>query len=42
MDEPQELAGLRALDDPVVVGGGQRDGLADRQPGHGVLGDAPW
>ena len=40
VDVPQELAGLRALDDPVVIGRGQRDGLADRQPGHGLLGRA--
>ena len=27
--DPQEVAGLRALDDPVVVGAGQREDLAD-------------
>ena len=37
VDDPQELAGLRALDDPVVVGGGERDRLADRQPGDGLV-----
>ena len=37
VDDPQEVAGLGALDDPVVVGGGQRHRLADREPGHGLL-----
>ena len=36
----EELAGLRALDDPVVVRAGQRDDLADRQLGQGGLGHA--
>ena len=36
----QEVAGLRALDDPVVVGRGQRDDLADRQPGQRLLAGA--
>ncbi len=40
MDHPQELAGLRALDDPVVVGRGERDRLADGQPGQRLLGRA--
>ncbi len=40
VDQAQEVAGLRALDDPVIVGGRQRDRLADRQPGHGLLGRA--
>ena len=40
VDDPQELAGLRALDDPVVIGGGERDRLADRQPGDGLVGRA--
>ena len=31
---PQELTGLGALDDPVVVGAGQREHLAHRQPGQ--------
>jgi hypothetical protein len=33
---PQELAGLRALDDAVVVGGGQGHDLADPEPGQRV------
>jgi hypothetical protein len=37
----QELAGLRALDDAVVVGAGQRDRLADRERAS-VSSDAPW
>ena len=36
VDHPQEVAGLGALDDPVVVGRGQRHDLADRQPGDGL------
>ena len=40
VDLLQELPGLRALDDPVVVGRGQRDRLADGQPGQGLLGRA--
>ena len=40
VDHPQEFAGLRPLDDPVIVGGGQRDRLADRQPDEGLLGRA--
>ena len=40
VDLLQELPGLRALDDPVVVGRGERDRLADRQPGQGLLGRA--
>jgi hypothetical protein len=37
VDDPQEVAGLGALDDPVVVGRGQRHGLADRELGHGLF-----
>ena len=40
VDAAQEVAGLGALDDPVVVGRGERDRLADRQPGQGLLGRA--
>ncbi len=40
VDRPQELAGLRPLDDPVVVGRGERHRLADRQPVHRLLGRA--
>ena len=36
----EELAGLRALDDPVVVGRGQRHDLADRVAGQRLLGGA--
>ncbi len=39
-DDPQELAGLRSLDDPVVVGGRERHRLADSQPGQGLGGRA--
>ena len=38
--DPQEVAGLRALDDPVVVGRRQRHDLADGEPGEGLLGGA--
>ena len=38
VDLLQELTRLGALDDPVVVGRGERDRLADRQPGQGLLG----
>ena len=34
VDSLQELTGLRALDDPVVVGRGHRDLTADGQPGQ--------
>jgi hypothetical protein len=37
---PQEVAGFRALDDAVVVGGGQRDELADAQVGDAFLAGA--
>ena len=40
VDGAQELAGLRALDDAVVVGGGQRDQLADAQFGDAFLAGA--
>ncbi len=40
VDPLEELAGLRALDDPVIVGRGERHRLADRQPGEGLLGRA--
>ena len=40
VDPAQEVAGLRALDDPVVVGRGQRHDLADRQPGQRLGGRA--
>ena len=33
VDAAQEVAGLRALDDPVVVGRRQREDLADRAAG---------
>ena len=36
----QEVAGLGALDDPVVVGGGEGHHLADRVAGDGLLGRA--
>ena len=36
----QELAGLGALDDPVVVRRGQRHHLADRELGHRLVGRA--
>ena len=36
----QEVAGLRALDDAVVVGGGERDQLADAQLGDAFLAGA--
>ncbi len=35
MHDLEELAGLGALDDPVVVGAGQRDDLADGEVGQG-------
>jgi hypothetical protein len=38
VDLLQELPGLGALDDPVVIGRGERDRLADRQPGQRLLG----
>ena len=38
MDLLQELTRLGALDDPVVIGRGERDRLADGQPGQGLLG----
>ena len=37
----QELAGLRALDDAVVVRAGQGDGLADRRGAARVSSEAP-
>ena len=37
----EEFAGAGALDDAVVIGGGQGDGLADRQLDE-VFSDAPW
>ncbi len=37
---PEELAGLRALDHPVVVGRGQRHDLGHAQAGQGLLGGA--
>ena len=37
---PQELTGLGALDDAVVVGGGERHDLADRALGELLLGHA--
>ena len=36
VDRAQELAALRAPDDPVVVGARERDDLADAEPGDGV------
>ena len=36
----EELAGLRALDDPVVVGAGQRGDLADAVVGEGLVAHA--
>jgi hypothetical protein len=41
VDAAQELAGLRALDDAVVVGARQRDDLADGVAGERLLA-APW
>ncbi len=35
--EPEELSRLRPLDDAVVVGGGEGDGLADGEAGEGLL-----
>ena len=40
VDAPQELAALGALDDPVVVGRGQREDLADPLPDDVLLGGA--
>ncbi len=40
VDGAQEVAGLRALDDPVVIGGRQRDQLADPQFGDALLAGA--
>ncbi len=41
VDDPQELPGLRALDDPVVVGRRQRHDLADRPAGRASRGARP-
>ena len=38
---PQELAALRAGDDAVVVGAGERDDLADAEPGERVADRRP-
>ena len=40
MDGPEEVAGLRALDDPVVVGRCQRDNFADAEFGDALLAGA--
>ena len=40
VDGPEEVAGLRALDDPVVVGRCQRDNLADAEFGDALLAGA--
>ena len=40
VDPAQELAGLGALDDPVVVGRGQRHDLGDAELGQGLLAGA--
>ena len=40
VDRAQEVAGLRALDDAVVVGGRERDQLADAQLGDAFLAGA--
>ena len=37
VDLAEELAGLRALDDPVVVGRGEREDLAHREAGEGLV-----
>ena len=41
VDGAQEVAGLRALDDAVVVGRGERDQLADAQLGDALLRSRP-
>ena len=40
VDAAEELAGLRALDDAVVVGRGEREGLRHRVADEGLLGGA--
>ncbi len=40
VDDPQELAAAGTLDDAMVIGGGQGDGLADRVPGQRLVAGA--